>query len=231
TRRSSTGRSRLRQRAQAARPRPGESCSFSFAFLLLFLRDASRADAMRGRFPTLIGAESSSRMFVFARRSLKIRAAFASPWTGDRAPENRQTSATRPRCRTSRSHGNIIPRLPDRRTRRYTPEGKPPLRASAAATRTVGEQSAMHRRWWLVLWILACVVPAPATSQPREQPVPCIGLVLGGGGARGAAHIGVLEVLEREHIPICRIAGTSMGSIVGGLYAAGYTPDEMSSIA
>ena len=88
----------------------------------------------------------------------------------------------------------------------------------------------MHRRWWLVLWILACVVPAPATSQPRDQAVPCIGLVLGGGGARGAAHIGVIEVLEREHIPICRIAGTSMGSIVGGLYAAGYTPAEMSGI-
>lgn len=59
---------------------------------------------------------------------------------------------------------------------------------------------------------------------------PCVGLVLGGGGARGAAHIGVIEVLEREHIPICRVAGTSMGSIVGGLYAAGYAPDEMSRI-
>lgn len=54
-----------------------------------------------------------------------------------------------------------------------------------------------------------------------------IGLVLGGGGARGAAHIGVLKVLEREHIPIHAIAGTSIGSIVGGLYAAGYSPDEI----
>ncbi|MGH8172368.1 MAG: patatin-like phospholipase family protein, partial [Rhodanobacteraceae bacterium] len=74
---------------------------------------------------------------------------------------------------------------------------------------------------------------SPTTAQalpatPAQQP--CIGLVLGGGGARGAAHIGVIEVLEREHIPICRIAGTSMGSIVGGLYAAGYTPAEMSQI-
>jgi len=65
-------------------------------------------------------------------------------------------------------------------------------------------------------------VPAPAPG--------CIGLVLGGGGARGAAHIGVLQVLEREHIPVCKIAGTSMGSIVGGLYAAGYSADEMQSI-
>ncbi|UPG95587.1 patatin-like phospholipase family protein [Luteibacter aegosomatissinici] len=62
------------------------------------------------------------------------------------------------------------------------------------------------------------------------QPSPCIGLVLGGGGARGAAHIGVIQVLEREHIPICRVAGTSMGSIVGGLYAAGYNADEMARV-
>jgi NTE family protein len=66
-------------------------------------------------------------------------------------------------------------------------------------------------------------------AAPRD-PSPCIGLVLGGGGARGAAHIGVIEVLEREHIPVCRIAGTSMGSIVGGLYAAGYSSDEMARV-
>ncbi len=54
--------------------------------------------------------------------------------------------------------------------------------------------------------------------------------MLGGGGARGAAHIGVIEVLEREHIPICGVAGTSMGSIVGGLYAAGYSPGDMSEV-
>lgn len=58
----------------------------------------------------------------------------------------------------------------------------------------------------------------------------CIGVVLGGGGARGAAHIGVLKVLERERIPVCRIAGTSMGAIVGGLYAAGYTADEIEAV-
>ncbi|MCC6593412.1 MAG: patatin-like phospholipase family protein [Xanthomonadales bacterium] len=59
---------------------------------------------------------------------------------------------------------------------------------------------------------------------------PCIGLVLGGGGARGAAHIGVLKVLERERVPICRIAGTSMGAIVGGLYASGYSPERIEDI-
>jgi NTE family protein len=60
-----------------------------------------------------------------------------------------------------------------------------------------------------------------------EQPVEKIGLVLGGGGARGAAHVGVLKVLEREKVPIAFIAGTSMGAIVGGLYAAGYSADEV----
>jgi NTE family protein len=65
-------------------------------------------------------------------------------------------------------------------------------------------------------------IPASAAS--------CVGLVLGGGGARGAAHIGVLKVLERERVPICRIAGTSMGSVVGGLYASGYSPEEIEAI-
>ncbi len=54
-----------------------------------------------------------------------------------------------------------------------------------------------------------------------------IGLVLGGGGARGAAHVGVLKVLEREKVKIDFIAGTSMGAIVGGMYAAGYKADEI----
>ena len=56
---------------------------------------------------------------------------------------------------------------------------------------------------------------------------PKIGLVLSGGGARGAAHVGVLKVLEEMRIPIDVIAGTSMGSIVGGLYASGMNPDEI----
>ncbi len=67
--------------------------------------------------------------------------------------------------------------------------------------------------------------PGPGTSRPQ-----CIGLVLGGGGARGAAHIGVLKVLERERVPVCAIAGTSMGAIVGGLYASGYSATEIESI-
>src|SRR5512136_916276 len=54
-----------------------------------------------------------------------------------------------------------------------------------------------------------------------------IGLALGGGGARGLAHIGVLMVLEREGIPIDLIVGTSIGALVGGAYASGISPDEL----
>ena len=54
-----------------------------------------------------------------------------------------------------------------------------------------------------------------------------VGIVLSGGGARGAAHIGVIKALEENNVPIDYIAGTSMGAIVGSLYAMGYTPDEM----
>ena len=56
---------------------------------------------------------------------------------------------------------------------------------------------------------------------------PKIGLALGGGGAKGAAHLGVLKVLEREKIPVDYIAGTSIGSVIGGLYALGYSADEI----
>ncbi|MBT8093125.1 MAG: patatin-like phospholipase family protein [Gammaproteobacteria bacterium] len=59
---------------------------------------------------------------------------------------------------------------------------------------------------------------------------PRIGLVLGGGGARGAAHIGVLKELERQRVPIDAIAGTSMGAIVGGLYASGMSADALAEL-
>ena len=56
---------------------------------------------------------------------------------------------------------------------------------------------------------------------------PKIALVLSGGGAKGAAHIGVLRVLEKYQVPIDIIVGTSVGSIVGGMYSVGYSPDEI----
>lgn len=57
-----------------------------------------------------------------------------------------------------------------------------------------------------------------------------VALVLSGGGSRGAAHIGVIRALEENHIPINYIVGTSIGAIIGSLYASGYTPDEMEQL-
>src|SRR5690606_38680181 len=57
-----------------------------------------------------------------------------------------------------------------------------------------------------------------------------IGLVLSGGGAAGLAHIGVLKALEENDIPIDYISGTSMGALIGGLYASGYTVEEITEI-
>ena len=66
-------------------------------------------------------------------------------------------------------------------------------------------------------------VPVPKKRQT-------VGLVLSGGGARGFAHIGVLKVLEANHIPVDYIAGTSMGGLIGALYAMGKTPAEMEDL-
>ena len=57
-----------------------------------------------------------------------------------------------------------------------------------------------------------------------------VGLVLSGGGAKGLAHVGVLKQLEKNHIPIDYIVGTSMGAVIGGMYAAGYSPAEIEQI-
>ena len=70
-------------------------------------------------------------------------------------------------------------------------------------------------------------VAAPAPIAEPSPVRPKIGLVLSGGGARGAAHIGVLKVLEELRVPIDCIAGTSMGAIVGAAYATGMTVAEM----
>src|SRR6266542_1719062 len=74
----------------------------------------------------------------------------------------------------------------------------------------------------------AVIVAIAASSFGAERPK--IGLALGGGGARGCAHVGVLRVLEQMHVPIDYIPGTSMGAIVGGLYASGLSVDEIERI-
>ncbi len=71
----------------------------------------------------------------------------------------------------------------------------------------------------------------PLLVLASEAPRPKVGLVLSGGAARGLAHIGVLKALEEQGIRIDAIAGTSMGAVVGGLYASGYKIDELEKLA
>lgn len=82
---------------------------------------------------------------------------------------------------------------------------------------------AMRASRCLFLSILLTVLPALLKAQAHQS----VGLVLSGGGAKGIAHIGLIQALEDNDIPIDYITGTSMGAIVGGLYACGYTPAEM----
>lgn len=74
--------------------------------------------------------------------------------------------------------------------------------------------------------------PSATADAPSAQSTgrPRIGLVLSGGGARGAAHVGVIRALEQMHVPIDAVAGTSMGAVVGGLYAAGLTGEEIERV-
>ncbi|MBA3631691.1 MAG: patatin-like phospholipase family protein [Acidobacteria bacterium] len=69
--------------------------------------------------------------------------------------------------------------------------------------------------------------PKPENIQKKR---PKIGLVLSGGGARGFAHVGVIKVLEENHIPVDYIAGASMGALIGALYSTGRTPAEMEQL-
>jgi NTE family protein len=68
-------------------------------------------------------------------------------------------------------------------------------------------------------------------ASPESQAQPAIGLALGGGFARGIAHIGVLKVLEEENIPISFVAGTSVGALIGAAYCGGVTIAELEQIA
>jgi NTE family protein len=105
------------------------------------------------------------------------------------------------------------------------------VRATRAITPRLGLLSVFLAAQWLAATSLAqSPAVAPATATPEAAHRPRIGLVLSGGGARGAAHIGVLKVLEQMRVPIDAIAGTSMGAVVGGLYASGLSATEIEKI-
>ena len=79
-----------------------------------------------------------------------------------------------------------------------------------------------------LLFIFIC--SQPVFSQESTSTRPKIGYVLSGGGAKGMAHVGVLKVLEEVGLEPDYITGTSMGSIMGGLYSMGYSADEIAQI-
>ena len=86
----------------------------------------------------------------------------------------------------------------------------------------------MKQIWIIIIGLLTWTSSMyAADSTPNRKKV---GLVLSGGGAKGMAHIGALKVIEEAGIPIDYVVGTSMGSIIGGLYAIGYTPEQMDSM-
>src|SRR3954452_14950168 len=80
---------------------------------------------------------------------------------------------------------------------------------------------------WFFFWLIASC--GCALSQ-QPNPRPKIAVALQGGGAKGLAHIGVLQWLEDHHIPVDYVAGTSMGGLVGGLYATGHSSTELQEI-
>ena len=88
------------------------------------------------------------------------------------------------------------------------------------------------KKYLLVFLMLICCGLSVMAQQQNEggKARPKVGLVLGGGGAKGAAAIGILKELEREKIPVDYIAGTSIGAIIGGLYAQGYRADDLEKL-
>lgn len=83
------------------------------------------------------------------------------------------------------------------------------------------------RKQLLVAVIVVFSLPLFGQTAESQTPRKKIGLVLEGGGALGLAHVGVIEWLEDNHVPVDYIAGTSMGGLIGGMYAMGYSPKEI----
>jgi NTE family protein len=111
----------------------------------------------------------------------------------------------------------------------------PQLAKTSRAGPAYLRQQRSSRRWLLLASMryfctrlpLALLLAAFSVFTVSAQKV---GLVLSGGGAKGLAHVGVLKQLEKNHIPIDYIVGTSMGAVIGGMYAAGYSPTEIEQL-
>lgn len=99
-------------------------------------------------------------------------------------------------------------------------------------TRTQPEKASGTFRSLVFAILLTCILPCAGAQgkDTRQDGHQSVGLVLSGGGAKGIAHAGVIQALEDNDIPIDYVTGTSMGAIMGALYATGHTPDEMMSL-
>lgn len=107
------------------------------------------------------------------------------------------------------------------------------IKALAISQKALVKNELLNKAYFIIAY---CLLPVAflffsnvAFSQEKDKR-PKIGLVLSGGGAKGFAHIGVLKVLEQAGVKIDYIAGTSMGAVVGGLYASGYSASQIDSI-
>jgi NTE family protein len=120
---------------------------------------------------------------------------------------------------------------------------EPKIPPGHGASRPPGRRSSPFpgRRFLASLLVLLCgALPFPTAARAEDEPVPPrlrpldappkVALVLSGGGARGAAEVGVLKVLREMKVPVDLVVGTSIGSIVGGLYAAGWEPEEIEKV-
>ena len=90
--------------------------------------------------------------------------------------------------------------------------------------------SGKMKKLYLIILLMSASLILQAQNDTIRPPRLKVGVVLGGGGAKGATHIGVLKYIEEMGIPVDYVAGTSMGSIIGGFYAMGYTPDELTQL-
>jgi NTE family protein len=148
------------------------------------------------------------------RRPLAASLALLIVFLGTARSSDVRSAAVAPAVASSAAQGSSVS---PSSTDAGTASGQPPARRLAAAPdpRTTMPASPPNADG---------MAAEPAPHRPR------VGLVLSGGGARGFAHIGVLRVLEELRVPVDVVAGTSMGSIVGGLYATGYTAAELDAL-
>jgi NTE family protein len=87
------------------------------------------------------------------------------------------------------------------------------------------------KKYWIIILFLNLIIPYIGSAQEDTlQKRPTVGLVLSGGGAKGFAYVGLLKAIQQAKLPIDYIGGTSIGSIMGGLYAIGYSPETIEEI-